>query len=268
MQELIDFKQNYLKEIDNRAKRLARNLSHSKQKTNSVTNDILKFIIELYDSENNANNYFNKEDYKSSGHQAITSDFEFFISRILYHYSKEEGLDWEINLRCQKKDQNQGKQIAPDILITDNKGKIVAIIEIKVKAGYMQCFFSKIRADKERYILSQNKQSKYNPEEVINKYYNQLKKYYQMSGASKKKTFVLLPTFILVSRKDNKEGIKDFKKQFQKNSTLNKDNLIILSNNKDLDLSKIKEENYNKGKLELNPTDEFEKFIKNISKKR
>lgn len=268
MQKLLSLKQNYFKEIDNRAKNLAKNLVHSNLKDAFVTNEILKFIIELYNSENKSNSNFIKEDFKSSGHQAITSDVEFFISRILYHYSKEKKFDWEINLRCQKKDYKQNKQIAPDILITNKKGKIVAIIEIKVRAGYMQCFFSKIRADKEKKILSQNKQSKYNPKEVIKKYHDQLKKYSQMDSRGKEKTFVLLPTFILVSRKDNKESIKDFKKEFEKNSKLSKNNLIVLSGDKDLDLAKIKETNYINGKLELHPTNEFERFIKNISKGR
>ena len=90
MQKLLSLKQNYFKEIDNRAKNLAKNLVHSNLKDAFVTNEILKFIIELYNSENKSNSNFIKEDFKSSSHQAITSDFEFFISRILYHYSKEK----------------------------------------------------------------------------------------------------------------------------------------------------------------------------------
>lgn len=245
MINLIKLKQNYFTEIDNKSKYLAKRLSASKK----ISKQILEFIIELYDSENESNNNFNKDNYKSSGHQPITSDFEFFISRILYYYSKINKLNWEISLRCSQQDKNTKKQVQPDILIR-RKNKIIAILEIKVKAGYMQCVFSKIREKKDI-------EKGYNTKEIIDKTKSQLKKYSKLESCGKKKIFVLLPTFALVSRKNNAETADNFRSQFAKNTRLNKDNLIILSKNKDLDLSK------SNGNLDA--TGEFERFIKNIS---
>lgn len=248
MQKLVNLKQNYLKEIDYQSKYIVKRLISGKL----VTTNILNFIIELYNTEQETKIFEIKDKFIYSGHQAITSDFEFFISRILYHYSKEAGKDWEISLRKSIQDKKTKKQVQPDILIR-KKGKIIAILEIKVKAGYMQCFFSKIREKKDI-------DKGYNTKELINKIKSQLKKYSKLENCGKDKVFVLLPTFALVSRKTNSEEIFDFKMQFEKNSGLEKSNLIILSNNKDLDLSNPKEER-------LDPSNDFERFIKKISVK-
>lgn len=247
-EKLVEIKREYFNNINEKAKYIAHNISHGK-KGNKATPVLLKYISELYKSAN-VEKEFNNTLFDSAYHQPVTSDFELLIARALYYISNRKKLGWKIYLRRQHKDN--GVVVTPDIKI-EKEGKVVAIIEVKAKAGWMQSFFSNIRRDKD---FEQNK----NPDELIAKVKKQIDKYVQIEGANKNKVFVLLPTFIHVSRKNNDETVEDFRKAFAYNSGLSKDNLILLSKNKSLNLADIKNDD------KIDATDDFERFIEKIEK--
>lgn len=244
---IIDVKRKHFSILDDGAKSIAIKLV----KDIPVSGQILQYIVTLYKSANEEKIFNENELFESAYHQPITADLEFFIARILYHYSKIKKLRWHIYLRKQKKNSSSGKLVAPDIKIEKNN-KVVAILEIKAKAGFMKSFFSTKIALREKL---KNK----NPEEYIKKNREQLLKYTQIAG-SKKKVFVFLPTFTHVSKKKDSNSITEYRKAFQVNSTLPGSNLIILSNDLFLNLETCKDN------INLDPTRDFEGFIKLISK--
>jgi len=85
--------------------------------------------------------YYKK--FESAYHNAISSDCEFLISRVLYYFAHFKKLDWKIYLR------RQFKGTAPDIR-TESGNKTIVIIEIKSKAGWIQSIFSKERYRKQK----------------------------------------------------------------------------------------------------------------------
>lgn len=140
--------------------------------------------------------------------------------------------------------------ITPDIKI-EKSGKIIAIMEIKAKAGWIQPFFSDKRAQRDR------EQGK-DPDKLISKARNQLLKYSEI--CNKRRIFVILPTFAHVSRIKYGNSSEDYRKTFARNSTLSKNNLIILSRNTKLNLS----ENNTLGAYE--PTEDFENLMKKLKR--
>ena len=130
---MLSKKLDFLNEIDQNAKNLAEEFS----KGQSITSDVMKIIISLYESAK-VEKEFKNEHFDSAYHSPITGNFEFFIARILYHYSNVKNLDWKILLRKQE------KKAAPDIRIVKNNTNI-AVIEIKAKAGWIQSVFSEER---------------------------------------------------------------------------------------------------------------------------
>lgn len=147
-----------------------------------------------------------------------------------------------------EKNKKSGKLVVPDIKIEKNE-KIVAIIEIKAKAGWMQSFFFKeIKSRKNKESIEKNR--------------DQLLKYANIKGSSRNKVFVFLPTFIHVSRRRHELGVQQYRNGFAKNSTLRKSNLITLSSNPFLNLADLNEDKKNN---QFNPTDDFEEFIKALS---
>lgn len=213
-----------------------------------VSSEILLSIIDIYKSAKIERNFEN-ENFLTAYHSPITGDFEFFISRILYNYSTLSQLNWKIFLRKQK-----GKTV-PDIRIEKNE-KTIAIIEIKAKAGWIQPVFSVDRYNKDL-LNYENGLSNYNPQNSVDDFRNQINKYSETYKIEKSKIYILLPTLKLVHRKNYNLEIYDYENYFEKTSNLSRENFILLSNNKDLDLSNPKND-------ELLASNKFENMIKKI----
>jgi hypothetical protein len=244
--KLITLKKNYYNYLDRKARHLACKLL----KKQAVTKLILDYIKELYASAKIDN--FDNAKFKSAYHNPISSDLEFLIARLLYHYSNFKKLDWEIYLR------SQSGKTAPDIRIGCNK-KTLAIIEVKAKAGWIQPFFSKETYNKAMKKLRQGKSGS-DPRDLIKKQRGQFKKYYEAYHIKPKQIFVFLPTLALVHRKKSKQQVDDYENQFVKNSGLPNESLILLSNNRELNLSS------NSKRKEYKQTSKFEKFITTLNK--
>jgi hypothetical protein len=245
--KLVQLKKSYYNYLDKKAKHIAFNFSEGRK----ITNLLLDYISELYDSAKVEKDFTNKK-FESAYHPSVTPELEFLIARILYHYSDIKNLDWKIYLR------KQFQKTAPDIRIERNK-KTIAIIEIKAKAGWMQSFFSKEREIKDTKRL-ENGEIDHGPQKLIEDMRNQLIKYITTYKINKGQIFVFLPTLICVHRKGSKRTLKDYENDFVKNSKLKKENFILLSKNLILDLSpECKRKNYQ-------PTNNFEEFINKTSK--
>ena len=244
---MLSYKKLYYDSIDKMAKKIADNFVAG----DLVTEDILKFINELYDSAK-VEQSFKTSSFETAYHSPISSELEFYIARIFYHLSELEGKEWKILLRRQ-----QGKT-APDIRI-EKGGKTIAIVEIKAKAGWIQPFFSEQRynVDKERFENG----SSFDPDALIVKSREQLTKYFQVFAITNDDIFLFLPTLALVHRKKYNTSLEEYRTYFSKTSGFPEENLILLSENKSLDLSLVI-----KGK-ELLPTRDFEKLLDKLLKK-
>lgn len=242
---MLSYKKLYYDSIDKMAKKIADNFG------GSITQEILKFINELYDSAK-VEQSFKSSSFETAYHAPISSELEFYIARIFYHLSELERKEWKILLRRQ-----QGKT-APDIRI-EKGGKTIAIVEIKAKAGWIQPFFSEQRynIDKERFENG----SSFDPDALIVKSREQLTKYFQVFAITNDDIFLFLPTLALVHRKKYNTTLEEYRNYFSQTSGFPKENLILLSENKSLDLSLAIE-----GK-ELSPTRDFEKLLDKLLKK-
>ena len=244
---MLSYKKLYYDSIDKMAKKIADNFVAG----DLVTEDILKFINELYDSAK-VEQSFKTAFFETAYHSPISSELEFYIARIFYHLSELEGKEWKILLRRQ-----QGKT-APDIRI-EKRGKTIAIVEIKAKAGWIQPFFSEQRynVDKERFENG----SSFDPDALIVKSRKQLTKYSETFDITNNDIFLFLPTLALVHRKKYNTSLEEYRSYFSKTSGFPEENLILLSKNKSLDLSLAIE-----GK-KLSPTSDFEKLLDKLLKK-
>ncbi len=244
---MLSYKKLYYDSIDKMAKKIADNFVAG----GSITQEILKFINELYDSTK-VEQSFKSSSFETAYHAPISSELEFYIARIFYHLSELERKEWKILLRRQ-----QGKT-APDIRI-EKGGKTIAIVEIKAKAGWIQPFFSEQRynVDKERFENG----SSFDPDALIVKSREQLTKYFQVFAITNDDIFLFLPTLALVHRKKYNTTLEEYRNYFSQTSGFPKENLILLSENKSLDLSLAIE-----GK-ELSPTRDFEKLLDKLLKK-
>lgn len=240
-QKLTKLKKEYYNYLDRKARHIAFKLS----KSQPATKLILDYTRELYESAKV--DYLRNNKFESAYHNPISSELEFLIARVLYHYSNFKKKDWKIYLRRQV-----GKTV-PDIRVESNN-KTLAIIEVKAKAGWIQPFFSKERYDKDMKKLRSG-ESDFDPRDLIKKVKNQLKKHYETYNIKPKQVFVLLPSLKLVHRKKSTQQIKDYEAQFIKNSGLPRESLILLSNNPILELSS------DPGRKEYQATNNFEKFI-------
>ncbi len=247
VKKLVQLKKEYCNYLDRKARHIAYLLKRNKK----VTKLLLDYISELYDCANTEKDFSN-DYFQSAYHQPITSDLEFMLARILYHYSNLYKLNWVISLRKQKKNVETGKMVAPDIKI-EKEGRIIAIIEIKAKAGWMQPFFSEKRELKDKELGR-------HPEKKINESRDQLLKYACLDNCQKNNVFVFLPTFIHVDRKKYNDTIDSYRKTFAKNSTLNEENLIILSENTSLNLTLSNE------RQDYQPTGDFEHFVNKLKR--
>lgn len=242
---IVESKYNYYKFLDLKAKSISEKL-----KTKSASIELLNLIIELYKSAKVELNFTNADEFESAYHSPITSEFEFAISRILFHYSKVNNLGWKVLLR------KQIAKTAPDIRI-EKGNKTLAVIEIKVKAGWIQPFLSQDRFDNDS-LKYKNKKSKSNPVDLVEKLKNQLLKYKNVFDLEVENIFFLLPTLDNVHRNHYKKELLDYVEYFEKTSGLPADNLILLSKNIKLNLS----EPGNNPSLE--PTTSFERMLNTI----
>lgn len=245
-----EIKKKYFDKIDERAKELSIMFS----KGYPITEDIIKTIIELYSAAKIEQDYSEgNEFFEAAYHTPVTGDLEFFISRILYHYSQLTNSHWKISLRKQ-----EGKT-APDIRIS-KENRTIGVVEIKAKAGWIQPVFSP-----ERYSYFKEKFDKklnsYNPDDAIIKFKEQIDKYRISFDLTPTDVFVFLPTLKLVHRKKSQLTLDDYQSYFEKKSGLDRINWLLLSENFNLDLANPKKNEV------LLPTNNFELFIKSLSKK-
>lgn len=239
MASIKDMKKEYYSKLDEKAKAYAELSKQGKPFTSLLLED----IHSLYMSAK-VESDFKDSRFECAYHNPITSEFEFLVSRIVYHRYP----DLSVYLR------RQVNGTAPDIRM-ERSGKTVAIIEIKAKAGWMQAFFSKEREAAYLQKLAQGKSNK-DPRKQIAEIRNQLLKYSTSYKIGKDRIFMLLPTFALVHRKKSQRTMSDYLADFEANSTLSKDNLLIMSNNLRLDLGKEKLD-----QTRINPTDRMENFL-------
>ena len=244
---MLSYKKLYYDSIDKMAKKIADNFVAG----SFISEEILKFINELYLSAK-VEQSFKSSLFETAYHTPISSELEFYIARIFYHLSELKRKDWKILLRRQ-----QGKT-APDIRI-EGEDKTIAIIEVKAKAGWIQPFFSEqlYNVDKERFENG----SSFDPDALIVKSRKQLTKYSETFDITNNDIFLFLPTLALVHRKKYNTSLEGYRSYFSKTSGFPEENLILLSEDKSLDLSLAIE-----GK-ELSPTRDFEKLLDKLLKK-
>ena len=241
---MTDSKLKYYQNIDQNAKNVAENFKNNLP----VTETVLSSIIAMYESAK-VEQVFKDEFFETAYHSPITGELEFYIARILYHLSKLENKNWKILLRRQE------SKTAPDIRIAKGN-KTIAIIEVKAKAGWIQPFLSPERYENDKNRLLNGK-SGFNPDHLITSSKNQLTKYFDTFGITNNDVFLFLPTLALVHRKKYTTDLDGYYNYFATTSGLPKENLILLSKNKRLDLS------YQTN--DLSPTNDFEKLLTRLT---
>jgi hypothetical protein len=215
-----------------------------------ISETILRTLAQLYIAAK-VEKEFEDDLFETAYHSPVTGELEFFIARILYHYSARNGRGWKVLLRRQE------RKTAPDIRLT--KGGITfAVIEIKAKAGWMQGFFSPERfaRDKAKFDLNEGA---LDPNVGNVKSRDQLEKYFNTFDIRAEHVFLLLPTLALVHRKKSKMDLAGYYDYFSQTSGLPRENLVLLSGNMSLDLS------YKMG--ELLPTGNFERMLGLLDKR-
>lgn len=215
-----------------------------------ISETILRTLAQLYVAAK-VEKEFEDKLFETAYHSPVTGELEFFVARILYHYSTRNDRGWKVLLRRQE------RKTAPDIRLT--KGGITfAVIEIKAKAGWMQGFFSPERfaKDKAKFDL---KEGALDPDVRNDKSRDQLGKYFNTFDIRSEHVFLLLPTLALVHRKKSKMDLEGYYDYFSQTSSLPRENLILLSGNMSLDLS------YKMG--DLLPTGNFERMLGLLDKR-
>lgn len=243
---IIDLNKSFYDSIDVMSNNIAKKLL----KEEMVTKDMLLDIVEIYKASG-CEKLFEDENFEAAYHEAVSSKMEFFISRILYHYSKLKSLGWKIYLR------RQVGKTAPDVRIAKN-GKTIAILELKAKTGWIQPLFSYDRFEKDMEKFKTKKIGR-NPNDLIKRIADQMDKYVSTFGIQKQNIFFILPTFREAHRKKYNKKLEDYRNFFKKNIGLENKNIIVFSNNLNLDLDNVK------SKDDFEPTNEFENFIRYLS---
>jgi len=241
MVDIVKMKRQFYSELDNQAKGVAVSI----KKGISATPVLLEGIHSLYRCAK-TERAFQNERFECAYHNPVTSEFEFLLSRVIYH--SYPGM--KVYLR------RQVNRTVPDVRV-ERGDKTIAVLEMKTKAGWMQSFFSSERERKDIKRLEEGK-SKKDPRDQIKEIRHQLLKYTTAFGIGKDRLFVLLPTFTLVHRKRSSRTMEDYLADFERNSTLSRSNLIIMSSNLTLNLS---EEN---DAAKLMATDQFERFVRSL----
>lgn len=246
MSKVISLKYSYFNALDAQSRYLARSLDRNRR----ITRGLLKYTQQLYQASKP--DRFRDNQFEMAYHNPITSDFEFLLARLLYHYSSLKKLRWKVLLR------RQVGKTAPDIRIENDSGRTLAIIEIKVKGGWIQPFLSKERFKKDMRRL-RTKESKIDPRQLIRTMRRQLSKYGREFNLSRRHVFFLIPSLVMVHRKKSALSLKDYCNEFATNSGLPPRNLILLSSNMSLDLG-------GSGVHAYQPTDNLEGFVQELKR--
>ena len=247
MKKLTSIRKNYYDYLDSKAKYLASLLITHKK----MTRLLLDYIEELYTSAK-IEREFSNDFFKSSYHNPVTSELEFLIARILYHYSIKKDLGWKIYLR------SQVKKTAPDIrIVKDNK--TLALIEIKAKIGWMQVVFSQELFAKDLAILKSGK-NKYDPRVEIEKFKYQINKHCKAHEVSKDRFFLFLPSLYEAHRRGSKYKVEDYEKDFIKNFSLPEENFVLLSRNLEFEVGRGGQN------VDYKSTDHFERMVQKIER--
>lgn len=238
---MLDARKSHYDELD----RLAKGIAAMSIEGSEMSEAILKVVIELYKSAK-VEELFKNDHFETAYHSPVTSELEFIVARVFYRYSQRNGKEWKVLLR------RQVGKTAPDIRIEVN-GRTLAVIEIKAKVGWIQPFFSPNRLKRDQERLKSG-ESAYDPDAAIQLSKNQLSKYVTNFQITPNDIFLLLPTLALVHRKKYETTLPDYYEYFGVTSGLPAENLILLSSNLNLDLSK---------RLgDLMPTGNFERMLK------
>jgi len=242
------YKENYYLKfyqmIDEKANDIAKKISNNE----NVTSDVLQFINEIYNEVASYKEYFHDDKFEAAYHEPITSYLEFFIARILYHFSEIKKLGWKIYLRRQV--GKKPYRVAPDIRIEKN-GKTIAIIEIKAKVGWAQGMFSEQRF----------KKYEEKSEKTINEFRRTLEKYKNLFNIDYSQIFLLIPSLREAHKKTNNESFEKHRDWTSKSTGLSEENIIILSRNLELELEEKEVDRY-----KLSPTNYFENMIKKLER--
>lgn len=236
-----------LHEIDRQSKVIALKFASG----SLITEDILKTIIELYASAQ-VERVLVDDFFEAAYHAPVTGELEFFIARIIFHFSNEKNLHWKVLLRRQE------SSVAPDIRILKD-GKTISIIEIKAKGGWIQPFLSSDRYKNDKIKFEAG--HPFNPQDLIDKQQLQLSKYTSTFNLDADDIFFLLPTMALVHRKKYNATLEDYYHYFSLTSKISKDNFILLSTNLRLDLA------FKPDLSALQPTNNFEKMLQRLMNK-
>jgi hypothetical protein len=234
--ERTSYKENYYLKfyqmIDEKANEIAKKISNNE----NVTSDILQFINKIYIEVASYKEHFHDDKFESAYHEPITPYLEFFIARILYHFSEIKKLGWKIYLRRQV--GKKPNRVAPDIRIEKN-GKTIAIIEIKAKIGWAQGMFSE-----ERF-----KKYEKNSSNIINSFRETLKKYKNLFNIDYSQIFLLVPSLKEAHKKTSNESFEKHIDCTSELTGLSEENIIVLSENLKLELEEKEVDPY-----KLSPT--------------
>lgn len=115
----------------------------------AITESILRTLADLYIAAKVEKEYENSF-FETAYHSPVTGELEFFVARILFHYSIKHNKGWKVLLRRQE------RKTAPDIRLVVG-GITFAVIEIKAKAGWIQSFFSpeQFAKDQAKFLLDE-----------------------------------------------------------------------------------------------------------------
>jgi hypothetical protein len=240
---MLESRRNILDKLDKSAKTITRTLDGHK-----LSELILKIRAFLYNAAKVENRYDESDRFEIAHNPAVTGEFQFLISRILYHYSAKHHLDWKVLV-----DRQQGKT-APGVRIIC--GDItIAVIDIVEKVGWIQRFFSAERyaRDQARIAINNNFADH---AKTIQPSRSRLEKYSANFGIKSDQIFFILPTLAPMHRKGSGNGVDHYISHFAAASGLPPQNLILLSDNLNLDLS------HRPG--DLKPTLNFENMLKRL----
>lgn len=216
---------------------------------NKITTEIVNMIIELYNDVKIEKQY-DSSFFESAYQMSITPLFEFYLARFLFHTSLRRKYGWKIFLR------RQIGKCAPDLRI-EKDGRTIGIIEVKIKGGWIQSFFSEERFKNDKTRLAQGK-SKYDPQETINSQNIQLQKYKE--AFHDPLVFMLLPTFNMVHRKHYSANYQSYKDNFTRNTGKDGRFLVVMSRNLRLNLAEVISDS------DMMITNEFENMMNEILK--
>jgi len=239
---ILENKKEYFRILDMKAIEIAEELL----KNQDVSIKMLNVVNVLYESSKL--DFLEDSSFDAAYHNPITSDFEFYLSRIFYHISEMRGLGWSVHLRRQK------NNCAPDIRV-DKDGIPLFIIEVKVKAGWMQEVFSdrRFKHDMDRF---KNGADIPDPNDRVGRVSKQLDKYREKLNVPIENVYVVLASLANVHRKKYKDSNVDtYKDTFVKNTGLPKDNLVVLTKTLDKHLGNIMSVE------EIEASNDFERII-------